>query len=158
VFRIPGYPGPPAPGPLQRPSFGQGVNRRSKPNKEDPHEEVPHEENDYKTAKDQKTSSRGVPHEGKDQIRANSAHSGFEREDKVERWHTGHATPIRGRPASACLHKAVRWLLNTPRKNRVDGAGRQGRMLAFLHPLSWTGATSLQRLRPPKTEFNSCPM
>jgi hypothetical protein len=46
VFWIPEYPGPPAPGPLQRPSFGPGVNRRSKPNKEDPHEEAPHEEND----------------------------------------------------------------------------------------------------------------
>jgi hypothetical protein len=41
-----GYPGPPAPGPLQRPSFGPGVNRRPKPNKEDPHEEAPREEND----------------------------------------------------------------------------------------------------------------
>jgi hypothetical protein len=46
VFWIPGYPGPPAPGPLQWPSFGPGVNRRPKPNKEDPHEEAPHEEND----------------------------------------------------------------------------------------------------------------
>jgi hypothetical protein len=46
VFWIPGYPGSPAPGPLQRPSFGPGVNRRPKPNEEDPHEEAPHEEND----------------------------------------------------------------------------------------------------------------
>jgi hypothetical protein len=27
VFWIPGYPGPPAPGPLQRPSFGPGMKR-----------------------------------------------------------------------------------------------------------------------------------
>jgi hypothetical protein len=46
VFWIPGYPGLPAPGPLQRPSFGPGVKRRPKPNGEDPHEEAPHEEND----------------------------------------------------------------------------------------------------------------
>jgi hypothetical protein len=38
-----GYPGLPAPGPLQRPNFGPGVNRRPKPNGEDPHEEAPHE-------------------------------------------------------------------------------------------------------------------
>jgi hypothetical protein len=46
VFWIPGYPGPPAPGPLQRPSFGPGEERRPKPNGEDPHEEAHHEEND----------------------------------------------------------------------------------------------------------------
>jgi hypothetical protein len=31
VFWIPGYPGPPTPGPLQWPSFGPGVERRPKP-------------------------------------------------------------------------------------------------------------------------------
>jgi hypothetical protein len=46
VFWIPGYPGPPAPGPLQRPNFGPGEERRPKLSGEDPHEEVPHEEND----------------------------------------------------------------------------------------------------------------
>jgi hypothetical protein len=46
VFWIPGYPGPPAPGPLQQPSFGLEVNQRPKPNRQDPHEEAPHEEND----------------------------------------------------------------------------------------------------------------
>jgi hypothetical protein len=45
VFWIPGYTGPPAPGPLQRPSFGPGVERQPKPGGEDPHEEAPHEEN-----------------------------------------------------------------------------------------------------------------
>jgi hypothetical protein len=46
VFWIPGYPGPPAFGPLQWPSFGPRVKQWSKPNGEDPHEEAPHEEND----------------------------------------------------------------------------------------------------------------
>jgi hypothetical protein len=46
VFWIPGYPGPLALGPLQRPSFGLGMERRQKPSGEDPHEEAPHEEND----------------------------------------------------------------------------------------------------------------
>jgi hypothetical protein len=46
VFWIPGYLGPPAPGPLQWPSLGPGVKQRLKPNGEDPHEEAPHEEND----------------------------------------------------------------------------------------------------------------
>jgi hypothetical protein len=44
-----------------------------------------------------------------------------------------------------------------PPKNRVDGAGRQRRTSAFLHPLPWTGAAALRRPRPPKTEDNSCP-
>jgi hypothetical protein len=100
VFWMSGYPGPPAPGPLQRPSFSPGVNRRPKPNKEDPHVEAPHEENDDKTAKDQKTSSRGAPREGKDQICTSSACSGVEQEDKVRRWRTIHATLTRGRSAS----------------------------------------------------------
>jgi hypothetical protein len=42
-------------------------------------------------------------------------------------------------------------VVDHPPKNRVDGAGCQRRTLAFLHPLPWTGATTLQRLRPPKT-------
>jgi hypothetical protein len=49
----------------------------------------------------------------------------------------------RGDQLLPCLHKVARWLLTTPPKNRVDGAGRQGRMSAFLHPLRWTGATAL---------------
>jgi hypothetical protein len=57
VFWIPGYPGPPALGPLQQPSFGLGAKQRLKPSKEDPHEEAPYEENNDKTAKDQKNSS-----------------------------------------------------------------------------------------------------
>jgi hypothetical protein len=101
VFWIPGYPGPPAPGPLQWPSFGLGADRRPKPSKEDPHEEAPHEENDGKTVKDQKTSSRGIPREGKDHIHVSSTRSSVGREDKDGRWCTVHATPTRGRPAPA---------------------------------------------------------
>jgi hypothetical protein len=101
VFWITGYPGPPAPGPLQRPSFGLGAKWRPNPSKEDPHEEAPHEDNDDKIAKDRKTSLRGVPRERRDQIYASSAQSCVEREDKIRRWRTVHATPTRGRLASA---------------------------------------------------------
>jgi hypothetical protein len=100
VFWIPGYPSPRAPRPLQWPSFGLGAKWRPKPSKEEPHEKAPHEENDDKTAKDQKTLSRGAPHEERDQIYASSAQSCVEREDKIRRWCTVHATPTRGRPAS----------------------------------------------------------
>jgi hypothetical protein len=45
VFWIPGYPGPPAPGPRHRPISAQG--RINDPSYgEDPHEEAPREEND----------------------------------------------------------------------------------------------------------------
>jgi hypothetical protein len=44
-----------------------------------------------------------------------------------------------------------------PPKNRVDGAGRQRRTSAFLHPLPWTIATTLRRPTPPKIEEDSCP-
>jgi hypothetical protein len=73
---------------------------KTEASKEDPHEEAPHEENGDKTTKDQKTSSRGVPHEGRDQICASSAQAYVEREDKIRRWRTVHATPLRGRLAS----------------------------------------------------------
>jgi hypothetical protein len=48
-----------------------------------------------KTAKDQKTSSRAVPHEGKDHIHVSSAHLRAEQEDKGRRPRTTHATPNR---------------------------------------------------------------
>jgi hypothetical protein len=92
VFWIPGYPGPPAPGPFQRPNFGPGGERRPKLSREDPHEEAPHEENDGTTAKYQKTSSRVVPHEGKDHIHVSSARFRAEQEDKGRRPRTIHAT------------------------------------------------------------------
>jgi hypothetical protein len=47
------------------------------------------------TAKDQKTSSRAVPHEGKDHIHVSSAHLRAEQEDKGRRLCTAHATPDR---------------------------------------------------------------
>jgi hypothetical protein len=48
-----------------------------------------------KMAKDQKTSSRAVPHEGKDHIHVSSAHLRAEQEDKGRRPRTAHATPDR---------------------------------------------------------------
>jgi hypothetical protein len=45
--------------------------------------------------------TKSPPREGKDQICASSARSGVEREDKVRRWHTVHATLTRVRPAHA---------------------------------------------------------
>jgi hypothetical protein len=95
VFWIPGYPGPPAPGLLQRPNFGPGEERRPKLSGEDPHEEAPHEENDGTMAKYKKTSSRAVPHEGKDHIHISSARFRAEQEDKSRRPRTVHATPDR---------------------------------------------------------------
>jgi hypothetical protein len=60
VYWIPGYPGPPAPGPLQRPSFGVGAQTRPKPSKEDPHEEAPHEENDDKPLRTRRPPCEGL--------------------------------------------------------------------------------------------------
>jgi hypothetical protein len=49
-----------------------------------------------KTAKDQKASSRTVPHEGMDHIHVSSVRSSAEQEDKDRRQRTVHATPTRG--------------------------------------------------------------
>jgi hypothetical protein len=54
-----------------------------------------------KSAKDQKTSSRAVPHEGMDHIHISSVCSHAEQEDKDGRQRTVHATPTGGRPAPA---------------------------------------------------------
>jgi hypothetical protein len=79
-----------------------------------------------KTAKDQKTSSRAPAGEERDQVRVSSAHLRAEQEDK------GQKTAYRprysqqgGDQLSPCLHKAAQWLLATPPKNSVDGAGCQ---------------------------------
>jgi hypothetical protein len=48
-----------------------------------------------KTAKDQKTSSRAVSHEGRDHVHISSAHFCAEQEYKGRRPHTAHATPDR---------------------------------------------------------------
>jgi hypothetical protein len=54
-----------------------------------------------KSAKDQKTSSRAVRHEGMDHIHVSLVRSHAEQEDKDGRQHTIHATPTGGRPAPA---------------------------------------------------------
>jgi hypothetical protein len=97
VFMIPGYPSPPAPGPLQGPSFTED---RS-PTKKTLIRRRLMRRTMTKTAKDQKTSSRGVPHEGTDHIHVSSVRSSVEQEDKDGRQHTAHAIPTRGRPAPA---------------------------------------------------------
>jgi hypothetical protein len=130
VFWIPGYPGPPAPGPLQRPNFGPGEERRPRLNGEDPHEEAPHEENDGTTAKYQKTSSRAVPREGKDHFHVSSARFRAEQEDKGRRPRTVHATPDREETSfrRVCIKLTV--VVGHPPRNRVDGAVRQRRASA----------------------------
>jgi hypothetical protein len=52
-----------------------------------------------KTAKDQKTSSRAVSHEGRDHIHISSVRFPAEQEDKSRRLRTVHATPTGRRPA-----------------------------------------------------------
>jgi hypothetical protein len=54
-----------------------------------------------KTAKDQKTSSRAVSHEGRDHIHVSSICFRVEQEDKSRRLRTIHATPTWRRPAFA---------------------------------------------------------
>jgi hypothetical protein len=51
------------------------------------------------TAKDQKASSRAVPHEGMDHTHISLVHSCAEQGDKDGRQRTAHATSTRGRPA-----------------------------------------------------------
>jgi hypothetical protein len=78
------------------------------------------------TAKDQKTSSRAPAGEERDHVRISSARWRAEQEDK------GQKTAYRpcylrqgGDQLLLCLPKAAQWLLATPPKNSVDGAGRQ---------------------------------
>jgi hypothetical protein len=54
-----------------------------------------------KTAKDQKTSSRAVSHEGRDRIHVGSVRFRAEQEDKDRRLRTIYATPTGRRPAFA---------------------------------------------------------
>jgi hypothetical protein len=114
VFWIPGYPGPPVPRPLQRPSFGLGAKRRAKTNKEDPHEEAPHEENDDKIAKDQKTSSQVFLVRGR--IKSVPAQHVLVLSKKIRSEDGVPSTLPRqgGDQLLPCLHKAARWLLTTP--------------------------------------------
>jgi hypothetical protein len=83
-----------------------------------------------KTAKDQKTSSRAVSREGRDHIHVSSVRFRAEQEDRSRRLRTVHATPDREETSfhRACIKRhSGCW---PPPKNRVDGAGRQGRTLA----------------------------
>jgi hypothetical protein len=48
-----------------------------------------------KIAKNQKTSSRAISHEGRDHVHVSSAHFRVEQEDKSRRLRTVHATPDR---------------------------------------------------------------
>jgi hypothetical protein len=83
-----------------------------------------------KTAKDQKTSSGAISHEGRDHIHVSSTHFRAEQEDKSRRLRTVHATPDREETnfRHACIKRhSGCW---PPPKNRVDGAGRQRRTSA----------------------------
>jgi hypothetical protein len=83
-----------------------------------------------KTAKDQKTSSRAISHEGRDHIHVSSARFRAEQEYKSRRLRTVHATPDR---KETCFRRAcIKWDSGCwpPPKNRVDGAGRQRRTSA----------------------------
>jgi hypothetical protein len=79
-----------------------------------------------KTAKDQKTSSRASAGEGRDHVHVRSARLRAEQEDEGQKTTYRPCYPRQGGDQlSPCLHKAEQWLLATPPKNSVDGAGRQ---------------------------------
>jgi hypothetical protein len=110
-----------------------------------------------KTAKDQKTSSRAISREGKDHIHISSTCFYAEKEDKIRRLRTIHATPDREKTSfhRACIRRhsgcwppplKIGWM--------VQGARRD---VSFLHPLLWTAATTLRRLHPRKTQNYSYP-
>jgi hypothetical protein len=108
------------------------------------------------TTKDQKTSSRGTPHEGRDQIYASSAQSCVGERIRP----ADGVPPMLHQQGGDQLCRAYIKLCGgccLPPKNRVDGAGCQRRTSAFLHALPWTGTTALHRSRPPKTEDYNCP-
>jgi hypothetical protein len=82
-----------------------------------------------KTAKDQKTSSRASAGEGRDHV--TSARLRAEQEDEGQKTAYRPRYPRQGGDQlSPCLHKAEQWLLATPPKNSVDGAGSQRRTSA----------------------------
>jgi hypothetical protein len=82
VFWIPGYPGPPAPGPRHWPIFSPGENRRPKLREKTLMRRRLMRRTMTKTAKDQKISSRGPAGEERDHIRVSSACLRAEQEDK----------------------------------------------------------------------------
>jgi hypothetical protein len=79
-----------------------------------------------KTAKDQKPSSQAPAGEERDHVHVSSACWRAEQEDKGQKTACSPRYPRQGGDQlSLCLPKAAQWLLATPPKNSVDGAGRQ---------------------------------
>jgi hypothetical protein len=83
-----------------------------------------------KTAKDQKTSSRAISHEGRDHVHVSSARFHAEQEDKSRRLRTVNATPDREETSFRRAYISGTVVVGHPPKNRVDGAGRQRRTSA----------------------------
>jgi hypothetical protein len=133
VFWIPGYPGPPAPRPLQRPSFGPGEERRPKLlEKTLMRRRLMRRRfmrrTTTKPAKDQKTSSRAPAGEGWDHVHVRSARLRAEQEDKRQKTVYRPRYPRQGGDQlSPCLHKAAQWLLATPLKIAWTMQGTRGR-------------------------------
>jgi hypothetical protein len=88
------------------------------------------------TAKDQKTSSRAPAGEERKHAHVSSARLRAEQEDNGQKTVYRPRYPRHGGDQlSLCLPKAAQWLLATPPKNSVDGAGRQGKTAASsTHP------------------------
>jgi hypothetical protein len=83
------------------------------------------------TAKDQKTSSRAPAGEERRYIHVGSARLRAEQEVNGQKTAYRPRYPRQGGDQlSLCLHKAAQWLLATPPKYSVDGAGRQRRTSA----------------------------
>jgi hypothetical protein len=126
-----GYPGPPAPGPLQWPSFGPGVKQRPKLLEKTLTRRRLMRRTMTKTTKDQKTSSRASAGEGRDQVHVSSTRLRAEQKDEGQKTAYRPRYPrLGGDQLSPCLHKAEQWLLATPLKIAwtVQGA-RGGRQL-----------------------------
>jgi hypothetical protein len=128
VFWIPGYPGPLAPGPLQRPSSGPGVKRRPKLVEKTLMRRRLMRRTMTKTAKDQKTSSRASAGEGRDHVHVSSARLCVEQADEGQKTAYRPRYPRQGGDQlSLCLHKAEQWLLATPLKIAWTLQGARGR-------------------------------
>jgi hypothetical protein len=110
-----------------------------------------------KTAKDQKASSRAPAGEERDHVHVSSARWRAEQEDKGKKTAYRPRYPQQGGDQlSLCLPKAAQWLLATPLKKRGRCRAPE-EDVSFLHPLRWTSATTLRRLRPWKIVVYSCP-
>jgi hypothetical protein len=134
VFWIPGYPGPPAPGPLQRPSFGPGVKRWPKPSGEDPHEGKDHIHVSSVRGRTTSTSAQYVSVlflvRGRTTSTSAQYVSVLSKKIRAEDCVPSMLPRQGGDQLSPCLHKAAQWLLATPLKIAwtVQGA-RGGRQL-----------------------------